>query len=305
MVKPFIIVLLNVLSGYIFSFFYKRERERFEKSLNDYLYYIALPLTIFIKIIEADISAINIKIILLNSIPLLIIYFLIYLLFLFKTLTASFARTLMITSTLGNLVYLGFGIVSLNFGEKNLFYAVISTTVQNIIIFTAGVFFINLVCYENSCIIVGLRKSFLNPIFISTCTSLIFKILKINLHEYFEEVFKQISTTTLPLAVFLIGFSLYGKKVNQAYLKKVFAVFLFKMILVPLTAFFYIYFAGLFDKSSSVTFVLYTMPVAVACYVIADDFVLEKDTVVGAIFFTTISYFLMYWIYFKVIVLFF
>ncbi len=303
MVDSFITILLSVFIGYLFSYFYK-DREKFESSINDYLYYLALPLTIFLKTFTSNISDLTLNIFLINSIPLVFIYILIYVFYTFNFFTPSFTRTLIITSTLGNVVYLGFNVVSLLYQEEAIATAAISITVQNLIIFTFGVLFLNFICYEKSCMIISVKKSFLNPIFISSFSGVVFNLLNFKLPHHLYIMLEQIVKTTLPLSLFLIGVSLYGKKLNTSYMKKIFIIFFFKSIILPFIAFLFIYLYGRFDIYSSVAFTLYTMPVAVAAYVVAKEFELEVEVVGGAVFFTTVFYFILYWVYIYILKLF-
>ncbi|MGC8867698.1 MAG: AEC family transporter, partial [Elusimicrobiales bacterium] len=118
-------------------------------------------------------------------------------------------------------------------------------------------------------------------------------------------LFEQISKTTLPLSIFLIGVSLYGKKLNLSYIKKVIIIFFFKAFVLPFVAFLVIYLLGYYNINSAISFLLYTMPLAVACYVVARDFELELDVVSGSIFFTTLAYFVVYWLYSYILKIFF
>ncbi|MGC9070144.1 MAG: AEC family transporter [Elusimicrobiales bacterium] len=304
MVEPFVVIFLGILSGYIFAYFYK-ERKSFDKALNDYLYYIALPITIFLKIFSSKIVGAGLNIILINSIPILFIYILVYIFYRFSLFTPSFARTLIIASTLGNLVYLGFNLVGFTYGERAIAYAAVSVAIQNIVIFSFGVFFLNSICYEDSYIVIGIKKSLLNPIFLSTLAGFSFNLFSLKLPQYINLLFEQISKTTLPLSIFLIGVSLYGKKLNLSYIKKVIIIFFFKAFVLPFVAFLVIYLLGYYNINSAISFLLYTMPLAVACYVVARDFELELDVVSGSIFFTTLAYFVVYWLYSYILKIFF
>ncbi|MCX7698350.1 MAG: AEC family transporter [Candidatus Goldbacteria bacterium] len=297
MIKSFIIIFLTVISGYIFSYFYGNKKETFENSLSDYLYYFALPLTIFLKVINFEMKNMDFYIFIINSLPIIFLYLLIYSAYRFGIINASFARTSMISSTLGNVVYLGFGVIQYNFGEHIIPYAAVSVGIQNLIIFSIGVFFINLICFEKSCIIIGTKKAFLNPIFLSTFIGFFFSLLDISISDFLNDFLVQVSKTTVPLALFLIGVSIYGKKFNISYLKKVILISSLKLVILPFISFIFIFLFAKFDIVSLVSFILYTMPVAIAAFVVARDFELEKDVVAGSVIFTTVLYFIFYWIY--------
>lgn len=296
MAKTFLIIFLLTLSGYIFSYFYKK-RESLENSMGDYLYYFALPITIFLKLVDFDINSIDFFVLVINSLPIVMIYLIIFTLYSASILTPSFARTLMISSTLGNVVYLGFAVLSYNYTEKIIPLAAVAVGIQNIIIFSIGVFFINMICYERGCVIIGTKKAFLSPIFISTVVGLVFNIFRIKIPDILNELFYQISKTTIPLALFSIGISIYGKNLNRTYLLKLVIISAIKIFILPFMSLILIFLFKRFDIISLVSFNLYSMPVAVAAYVVSKDFELEKDIVSGSIVFTTILYFVFYWFY--------
>lgn len=288
-----------MLFGYLFCYFYK-QRDKLENSLNDYLYYFSLPLTIFEKLISSNFNDISINLFLLNSLPIIFVLLMIYFVFKLNIITHSFARTLMVTSILGNVVYLGFAFVEYFYGEEMIPSAVISVSIQNLIIFTVGVYFVNIICNDGSCLKIGIKKAFLNPIFLSTFFAILFKLVGLKISYYFSKPIKHISSTTIPLALFLIGMSLYSKKINIVYIKKILIISFFKLFFLPFIVAAFIYIIGYSTFNFKIIFILHTMPVAVACYAISKDFELEKDVVAGSIFFTTLFYMFLWWVYISI-----
>lgn len=294
--KTFLIIILSIFSGYFFSYFYNK-RELLENSLSDYLYYFALPSTIFLKIIDFDLKSIDLYIFVINTLPFVIMYVLVFFLYRFKIFTPSFSRTLMITSTFGNIVYLGFAVLSYNYSDFIIPIAAVSVAIQNIVIFTLGIFFINIVCYEKGCIIIGTKKAFINPIFISTTSGLLLNFIGFKISNIINEFLTQVSKTTIPLALFSIGVSIYGKNFNRSYIFKLITISIAKLLVLPFISIILIFIFKRFDIFSLVSFNLHTMPVALAAYVVAKDFELEKDVISGSIFLTTVLYFIFYWFY--------
>ena len=144
MADSIVSIILIIVLGYVFAFL-DRDRKTTESALNKYLYYLALPLTIFSSIYSLDTKFITLNFVLINSIPLMLIFFIVYLLYCVNILKSDFARTLIITSTLGNLVYLGFVMVAATAGPSNLGTAAFVSAIQNIVVFT----FVHLnFCYD-------------------------------------------------------------------------------------------------------------------------------------------------------------
>jgi len=291
------IIISIIFLGYIFSFFQK-QKESVEMVLNEYLYYVALPITIFLKTATIKLSVLNISFVLINSIPVLLVFLLIYIFWRLKIFQSNFSRTLIITSTLGNLIYLGLSIISIKEGESMIGPASLAAAIQNFIIFTIGIFLINKISdYEETGKII-LYKVIKNPLFISSIFGVLFAYFSIPL-SFFEKIMNEFAKSTTALSLFVIGVSLYGKRILIVNIKKILIISFFKHIFLPLIVFLFIYFGGLSDIEYKIVFIQYTMPVAIACYVIAYEFNLETDIVSQSIFFTTILYFMLYSFYDK------
>lgn len=296
MLENFFSIFFLIALGYIFCYLYK-EKDALENSLNDYLYYLSLPTTIFFKLITVRFRDVSLELFLFNSLPIICVIIIIYLLFKTRIIQHSFARTLLITSVLGNLVYLGFAFVQYFYGSDMVSYAAVSVSIQNLVIFGFAVYFLNLISDSSASLKFGLKKGFLNPIFISTVIGFLFNLAGIKLPTYFLKPIQQLSLTTIPLSLFLIGLSLYSMKVNISYLKKILIISFFKLFLLPFISCILLCIMGYSIVNFKISFILYTMPVAVASYPIAKEFELEKDVVSGSIFFTTLFYLFFWWIY--------
>jgi hypothetical protein len=100
-----------------------------------------------------------------------------------------------------------------------------------------------------------------------------------------------LSKTTIPLSLFLLGVALYGSKIDMLKIKNIFVISFFKILLLPFLTGFIIYFANLNADTIKVSFIEYTMPVAVLAFVVSKELEMESETVAQSIFFTTLLYF--------------
>lgn len=288
-ITPLIII---ISLGFLFGFFDDSKRT-IENSLNKYLYYFALPLTIFYKTSDAKLDFLDLNFVLINSLPIILITLIIFLMFKLNILTNNFSRTLIIITTLGNLVYLGFPVIKKTVGEEYITDAALTMVIQNITIFSFCLFIINLICSDNKCIKISYSKILKNPLLISSILGVFFNSTKLNF-SFLKEVLKEISYTTTPLALIVIGMGIKGVKIDRDKIKKLITVAIFKMIILPIIVFLFIYFLNLNDISYKVVFLQYTMPVAFANYTISIELELEKELVVQAIILTTILFFILY-----------
>ena len=112
----------------------------------------------------------------------------------------------------------------------------------------------------------------------------------LRLPDLLHRVLSDIGKTTLPLSLFTIGVSLYGKKIAHN-LPRIAVISGFKLLLMP---FFYIVSAGVMGYTgfvSKVTFIETVMPVAVLNYIIAREFDFDSDLVSQSILFSTLVFF--------------
>ncbi len=297
--KSLLIIISIILCGYLYAIFDKEKLT--EEGLNKYLYYFALPLTIFYNTVLIDFSSLTINFVAINVIPIMFLIMIIYLLYRLKTINHNYARTLIITTTLGNLVYLGFSVVSKTVGKEAIGIAAIVSGIQNITIFSFGIFIMNSICEYDKCSKIILSKAIKNPILISSIAGILGNLINLKPSSVLESIFKEISSSTIPLSLFTIGIGLYGKKVSFINIKKILLISFFKMILLPLIVFLWIYFTQETNIEYKIIFIQYTMPTAIASYVIATEMDLEKDVVAQTIVFTTILYFMFYSLYFRTI----
>lgn len=289
------VILIFSIIGFGYFFAYKTiERNEIEKGLNKYLYYIALPFTIFLKTAGLKTEIVSLNFALINSIPIMFVYFLIYIFWKTKIFSSNFSRTLAVTSTLGNLVYLGLSVISFTQGEEFIGIGAVVAVIQNLVIFTAGVFFLNIICEDGSCLKIFFSKIIKNPLLASSILGILWSYFSLPVPDFIMRFLTEFSKSVTSIALFTVGLGLYGKKITFLNINKILVISFFKLIFLPLVVFGWIYFTGESDINYKIVFIQYTMPVAVACYVLAYEFNLEYDVVAQSILFTTILYFVLY-----------
>ncbi|MBU2572666.1 MAG: AEC family transporter [Elusimicrobia bacterium] len=271
--------------------------ESAEKAFNRYLYYAALPALTFVKIIDTPLKDLGTDFLLVNTLPIAALMALIVFLWLTRVLDWRFARLLVITAALGNTVYLGFPVVSMRLGEWAIGYAAVASSVQNILIFTLGFLLINVIC-EGSCPVkAGLKRLVLrNFVLWASIAGLAMSWFAAPLPGLLRTALADIGKTALPLALFTIGVSLYGKSVggNAGKLSFIAAM---KLFVLPL---FYLLLASLLDFEGGAARAGYLeacMPVAVMNYVLAKEFDFDADLVSQSIVFTTLIFFPLLYLY--------
>lgn len=285
-------ILLLMAAGYIFAFF-EKDKVQIEKALNKYLYYLGLPSLIIYKISGLDIHTINLNFFLINVLPVILMMSFIFILWKFSVFKSNFARALIILSTLGNTVYLGFPVINSILGEKAIGYAAIITSIHNLVIFTAGFIFINFICEDEFSLKIFLSHIFKNLIFISSIIAVLISYFSISLPSILLNFLSEISKTTLPISLFVIGVALYGSKINFNRIKEIGIVFTMKVLILPFIAAFFIYLLGESGLIFKAVFLEHTMPVAVLAFIVSKELEIDSDLSAQSILFTTIIYLLI------------
>jgi predicted permease len=268
-----------------------------EKAFNQYLYYLALPCLIIVKIASTPLTGLGWVFLLANMLPLLLCMAGVWAAWRFFGLDWRFARLLLIVSVMGNTVYLGFPVVSLRLGEHLIGHAAIISSLHNVVVFTAGFALMTTICGDGGCPPSGLlRKAARNIVLWSSLAGLGLAASGWRLPELAENIMSDIGKTTMPLSLFTIGISLHGKKVAGNF-ARLFAVSGVKLLLLPAVYLAAARSLGFSGEVSSAVFLQMTMPAAVLNYVVAREFDFDADLTAQAIVLSTLLFFPLLYVY--------
>jgi len=267
-----------------------------ERVFNQYLYYLALPALTIVKIADTPLAGIGWKFLAANSVPLLAVMALVWALWRAGALEWRLARMLVIVSVLGNTVYLGFPVAAMRLGENVIGYAAIAASVQNVVVFTFGFLIMSVIC-DKACPPSGfLRLLGRSVVLWSSLAGLALAASGLALPELLRRVLNDIGRTTLPLSLFTIGVSLYGKRVAHN-LPRIALASGFKLLLLPLIYLGVSRAMGFTGLLSRVAFLETVMPVAVMNFVVAREFDFDADLVSQSILVSTLAFFPLLYLY--------
>ncbi|MDT8287634.1 MAG: AEC family transporter [Elusimicrobiales bacterium] len=268
-----------------------------EKAFNQYLYYLALPCLIIVKIGSTPLSGLGWDFLLANLLPLAACMAGVWTAWRLFGLDWRFARLLLIVSVMGNTVYLGFPVVSLRLGEHLIGHAAIISSLHNVTVFTLGFALMSTICGEGGCPPSRLLRTLARNIVLwSSLAGLALAASGWRLPELAEGVMSDIGRTTMPLSLFTIGISLYGKRV-AGNLLRLSAVSGVKLLVLPAVYLAAARVLGFSGEISSAVFLQMTMPVAVLNYVVAREFDFDADLVAQAIVLSTLLFFPLLYLY--------
>ena len=293
---PIIANLLLVLAaGWLFRK-YGIVREGAEKAFNQYLYYLALPVLTVVKIADTPLSGLGWQFIAGNTLPLLAVMLAAVVLWKAGAVDWRFARLLVIVPALGNTAYLGFPVVGMRLGEDAIGYAAIAASLQSIVIFTVGILLITLIRGEGSPPARFLKTIGSNVVLWASLAGLLLSASGLRLPGLLHQVLSDIGRTTLPLALFTIGVSLYGKSAAQN-LPRIALVSGLKLLLMPAAFLGLAAFSGDGGVPMRVSFLQICMPVAVMNYILAKEYDFDADLISQSILLSTAAFFPLLYLY--------
>lgn len=267
-----------------------------EKVFNQYLYYLALPALTIVKIADTPLTGLGWQFVAANSLPLLAMMALAWLLWKAGAADWRLARVLVIAAALGNTVYMGFPVAAMRLGEQSVGYAAIAASLQNVVVFTAGFAVMTLIRDESVSAAGFLRPLLRSVVLWSSLAGLAVSWSGLGLPDLLHRVMGDIGKTTMPLSLFTIGVSLYGKKVSHN-LPKIAVISAFKLLLLPALCVLFCRLTGFAGFPAQVSFVEIVMPVAVLNFVVARDFGFDQDLVGQTILFSTLAFFPLLYLY--------
>ena len=321
-INPISFLGILVLIGYIV------EKCKFVSSLSEKLskliLHITLPLLVIVSISEQSLqdSSLN-EIFLVVLMGILAIGILLSVNFLIGKLLKIKKERQTIHSLLGafgNVIFLGYPFIYMLFGEVGLFYAILYSMVNDLILWTLGVYFLRVGSGEwgvgsgelgvgsstphsplpapNSQLPTqrarGPIHDLLNPNTISFFIGLTLLILNLHLPVFIKAPLKSLGSTTTPLSMLFIG-SILAKISIKNSLKNatIWSICCIKMIFVPII--FLFIFKLFLPIIENVNIILYSviilqiaMPTQVILSVLADRYNADPEYAAQAVFITTL-----------------
>jgi malonate transporter and related proteins len=267
-----------------------------EKAFNQYLYYLALPALIIVKIADTPLAGLGWRFLAVNTLPLAAVMAAAWGLWKAGRIDWRLARLLIIVSVLGNTVYLGFPVADMRLGSGAIGYAAIVSSVHNVFIFTFGFLLMTLVC-ERDCPPARFARLLGRSVVLwASVAGLLVAGFGLRIPPLLHGVLADLGKTTLPLALFTLGVGLYGKRLAHN-LPRIALVSGLKLLLLPLC---YVLAARAFGFTglvSRVSFLEAAMPVAVMGYVVAREFDFDEDLVGQSILLSTLAFFPLLYVY--------
>lgn len=271
-------------------------KEGAEQAFNQYLYYLALPALIILRIAETPLAGLGWRFVAANTLPLAAVMGTAWGLWKAGRIDWRLARLLIIVSVLGNTIYFGFPVVAMRLGGEALGYAALASSVQNVFIFTFGFFLMSSVCERDCPPARFARMIGGNVVLWASLAGLLLAATGLRLPGLLQRVLADIGGTTLPLSLFTLGVGLYGKRVAHN-LPRIALISGLKLLLLPLFCLLAARGFGYAGVVPRVTYLQTAMPVAVMNYIVAKELDFDEDLVAQSILFSTLAFLPLLYLY--------
>ncbi|MBI5743366.1 MAG: AEC family transporter [Elusimicrobia bacterium] len=288
-------LVLVLAAGWLFRRF-GVVQEGAEKAFNQYLYYLALPALIILKIADTPLGGLGWRFFAVNTLPLAAVMAAAWGLWKAGKIDWRLGRLLIIVSVLGNTVYLGFPVAAMRLGGEAIGYAAIASSVHNVFIFTFGFLLMSVVC-ERDCPPARFARLIGRSVVLwASVAGLLIAGFGLRIPDLAHRVLSDIGGTTLPLSLFTLGVGLYGKKLAHN-LPRIALVSGLKLLLLPALFLLAARAFGYTGFIPRVVFIEMVMPVAVMNYIVAREFDFDEDLVGQSILFSTLAFFPLLYLY--------
>jgi len=235
---------------------------------------ISLPILVMMSLTKNGLDSDKIK----NSVILIIsafiiigiMYFTGYLTGRLFHLDKSKAAAHECMSAFGNVIFLGYPLISSLLGEQALFYAAIYAMINDFFVWTIGMY--RLTSGNNTDFKSNL-KNMINPSTIAFGISFVMMFFSLKFTGIPEQVFNYIGGVTTPLSMLFIGMSLADVDIKQLLKRgSLFVLVILKMIIVPVILIFIFRYITLDKIPASVIILQTAMPTQTLLAILATEY---------------------------------
>ncbi len=285
--------IVAIFSIIFFGWFAKQFSILSEKSvsaLSNYAYYFALPALFFISLYKLDFKILNLNLILTVLIPITAIIILAFFASVIQHHKGKTISAYIISSFIGNNVYLALPFISLALGQDAVPVAAVVAAIYFFIGSTFGVF----VLEYNSAKRVRIGDMLFNLVKVPVTWSVILGVLasylitynQISIPEFVVSAFSLLATSASATALFALGVFMHKHSIPN--LKEVLKLCFLKNLLAPCVAVAFVILLSFRGVEAQIIILQAAMPMGVTNFVLAEQFKTEKELIGDAIMVSTV-----------------
>jgi len=263
-----------------------------ERVLNAYVYYFALPALFLVDLAEADFTHENLRFILAGVVPILIIVVVYTLLYLILRFQRNTFYLLILSTVFGSLAFFGIPFIMFAFptteGEHLATLSAASISVVSVMI---SITILELYRLEKSTIWQGIKRVAKrlskNPLILSILSGVLLSFVHVEIPSPISTSLHMLGRTTAPVAIFLLGVPLYGRKYTN--IGKAFKLSLLRILSLPILAFLTAVVFNLPNLQRATVVLIHAMPVAISMIVLSERYDFYKETITSLILISSIG----------------
>ncbi len=266
--------------------------DNWQTVLNEFALKIGFPALIFTSLTKAPFSFTEqAPLIAVNSLFILVLFFLAYILGKILKLDDRMRRTLFIALVFGNIAYLGIPILVQVSGEKVLPTASLIVAIYLFWNFTVGIAFLDITQRQNRRNVFTdvAQNLFRNPLLISVILGLAVAAADIPLPAMIMTPLHMITASVTPIVLTVIGLFIGQSAIgNLADWRPVLWLSCFILVLKPALLFFGLDLSGLSQPDLHPSVIDAAMPLAITPFALADRYDMDKEFIARGIVLSTI-----------------
>ncbi len=273
----FLLILLGWLCVKIKIF--KREQSA---TLNNYAYYIALPVLIFQSLSKLEFNKIvGSQFVSVNLLAVLLITVLVYGFGLLLKINKKSLAIFTVACFLGNVAFIGIPFNLLLFGQEGTVLASLNAAIVTFMALTLGLYLIE---RQNW---LSIARIFTKPIVLAVIIGLFFSFFGLTLPRAIDSTLDLIAASTSAVALFAVGIFIYGSSLKKRLGASLVLTF-GSLAVMPAIAWLASLFFRLTPIELAVTILQAGMPLATMNFILAHQFHLEEETIANSILISTI-----------------
>jgi predicted permease len=262
-----------------------------ERVLSAYIYYFALPALFIVDLSEIKFTEENLKFIFAGIMPIILIIAAFILLYLIIRFSKDMLYLLILSSSFGSLVFFGIPFVVFAFPSEGELLATLSSSTISILGVTASITTLELYKMGSAPIKKGLKTTLLrlsrNPLILSISAGLFLSVTNIKIPDFVSIPLHMLGSTTVTVAVFMLGVFLYGRKYTN--LSIAFKLSLLRIVVLPTIALLVSSIFNLPKIQTAVLIIMHGVPVAVSMIVLSERYGFYEETIASLILISSIG----------------
>jgi predicted permease len=193
----------------------------------------------------------------------------------------------MVAGIIGNTGNLGIPLNIAIFGEASIPYTTVVNLVNVFVVYTIGVYFYSRGSFD---VKTSLKNIIKLPILWAALIAIFLSSYGYKPNEAIMKMLMMGAYASMTMQLFLFGIYLYGTKIKELNKQLIVWIISLKFLLLPLSAFFILYFINIDNMIKGIIFIELLMPLAVANVNIASLYNCEPKTVTALVFITSIIF---------------